>query len=177
MAVNIIWNNRPPVTPFLGFRELHVNPEPEFPFGRKGLVFVSAWAELGPPNDAVGMLILDGDVAIDPHDNRSMHKAIWHNPNAVHVSAVKLWPVSTLDKQWVWGHGRRGEFTQENVSNPDMFSFSFTFLPAILMEALEPAGAADWTYPQVDLFTWELAQKLEIEVEVVKDCTPKHMHW
>lgn len=177
MAVHVIWNNRPTVTPFLGFRELHVTPEPDFPFGRKGLTFACAWEHLGVPNDAIGMLILDGDVAIDPHDNRSMHRAIWHDPFKVHVARCKLWPISHQGEGWVWGHGKDGAFTQEDVPDPDMFSFSFTFLPAALMNEFCASGGDEWSYPQVDMFTWELAQKLGITVHVVEDCTPKHMHW
>lgn len=177
LRLRVIWNNAVPATPFMGFRDLHVMPEPEFPFGRKGLMFCRAWEELGPSNGANGMLILDGDVAIDPHDSRAMHQALYAYPECVWVAPVRLWPISHLGREWTWGHGKHGQFTQEDIDDPDMFSFSFTFLPAALCEALDESGAKHWTYPQVDLQTWELATSLGIKVRVVRDCQPKHMHW
>ena len=177
LRLRVIWNNQIPVTPFMGFRDLHVNPEPSFPFGRKGLCLIRAWEELGPPNGAPGMLILDGDVAIDPHDSKVMHECIYTNTECIWVAPVRLWPVSHLGQEWTWGHGKNGQFTQDDIDDPEMFSFSFTYLPDILCDALGPAGACDWAYPQVDLFTWELAANMGIKAQVVRNCYPKHMHW
>jgi hypothetical protein len=176
LRVQVIWNNRTPATPFLGFRDLHVNPEPDFPFGRKGLVFASAWDQLGLPGEAIGMLILDGDVAIDPHDNRMMHECIYLEPECVWVAPCKLWPVSHLGPNWVWGHGKE-RFTQEDVDDPDMFSFSFTYLPAALMNGMMENDLVDLCYPVVDMSTWELARKMGLTVKVARECAPKHLHW
>lgn len=176
LAIRVIWNNETPATPGLGFRNLHVNPEPSFPFGRKGLAFQRAWEDIGISNDCVGMLILDGDVAIDPIDNRGMHDHIWQDPKAVWVAPARIWPVSHLGKGWTWGHGK-GLFTQEDVSEPDMFSFCYTYLPADLMFAGISAGLAEWVYPEVDLNMWTVARKEGIDVKVARNCSPKHMHY
>jgi hypothetical protein len=89
---------------------------------------------------------------------------------------VKVWPVSHLGQNWVYGHGR-GLFTQEDIDDPNMFSFSFTYLPRTLIQGMIDAGAEDWYYPVVDLSTWELAKRLGVKVRVARDCQPKHMHW
>jgi hypothetical protein len=177
LRLRIIWNNTPPVTPFMGYRDLHVAPEPEYPFGRKGLALQTAWDELGPSNNAIGMLLLDGDVAIDPHDNRMMHEAIYSDVESIWIAPIRLWPVSHLAPTWLWGHGKDGLFSQEDVPEPNMFSFCFTYLPEALIYKMIGNGLSQWRYPQVDMFTWETAQEFQIPVRKVTDSHPKHMHW
>lgn len=176
VALRVVWNNESPATRGLGYRDLHVNPEPSFPFGRKGLAFQRAWEDIGLSNESVGMLILDGDVAIDPMDNRGMHDHIWNDPNSVWVAPARIWPVSHLGNAWTWGHGK-GVFTQEDVIDPDMFSFCFTFLPAALMNYAIQEELAEWVYPEVDKQMWETARKYNFQVRVARDCAPKHMHY
>lgn len=177
LALRIVWNNEKPATPFMGYRDLHVNPSDHAPFGQKGLMLANAWEQIGTPNESVGILILDGDVAIDPHDNRQMHDAIWNDPTSVHVAKVRIWPVSHLGNTWLWGHGRNGKFTQEDVPEPDMFSFCFTFLPAELIEQAIRSGLENWVYPRVDQNMWITTQELGLKVRLVPDCWPKHMHF
>ena len=178
LRLRIIWNNETPVTPYMGFRDLHVMPEPEYPFGRKGLGIARAWEEIGIPNEAVGLLILDGDVAIDPNDIREMHEHIWSEPGSVWVAPVRIWPISHLGSSWTWGHGKDGEFSQTDHENPNMFAFCFTYLPARLVDlANQQHGLREWCYPNVDMFMWELAQQHNIKVDVARNCQPKHMHW
>jgi hypothetical protein len=83
--------------------DLHVGPEPGYPFGRRGLAIARAWEQLGNRKDA-GMLMMDGDVAIDPLDLAAMGDAIAQTPKMVLVGPVRLWPASTMRESWVWGH-------------------------------------------------------------------------
>src|SRR5690242_10659791 len=87
------------------YYDMHVSPEPGYPFGRKGLVISAAWRQLASRN-ASGLLILDGDVAIDPEDHAAMLRAVDERPQLVHVAPVKIWPKSTKRSAWTWSHWR-----------------------------------------------------------------------
>lgn len=177
MSIRFIWNNQEPVTKGLGFRDIYINPSADYPFGRKGLALMTAWECMGEPNNEMGMLILDGDVAIDPLDNHGMLQHIWSDPFSVWVAPARIWPISHLGDSWTWGHGRDKKFTQEDIDDPDMFSFCFTYLPRELIELMKQAGADDWEYPNVDHSTWLLASANGIRVKVARECSPKHMHY
>ncbi len=155
-----------------GFYPLHIAPEPGWPFGRKGLALAGAWRQLGTPA-AAGMLILDGDVAADPLDLAAMLAAIHADPAVIHTAPVRLWPVSTKLDGWVWSHGR-GQFTQQDVDDPDLFGFSFTYLPRRLIEG---AGLDRLTYPGVDRQVMSVAQKMRIPVRLVRGARPVHLNY
>lgn len=157
------------------FFNLHVDPEPGYPFGRKGFILASAWKQLAG-KDAHGMLILDGDVAIDPEDHRLMLKAIHDNPGIVHVGAARLWPVSTKKDGWSWAHWISGP-TQVNEPNPVWFSFCYTYLPKALIDGALKAGLRGWAYPSVDRNVAETCMKMGIDVRVVPGCAPKHLNY
>ena len=179
MFVRVLWTAHyiPPFRVPAGrvrMLDLHVTPEPSYPFGRKGLVLASAWEQLG--RNADGMLILDGDVVIDPQDFIEMHGAIMAEPAAVHVAPARIWPVSTGAASWSWGHWKdqRG---QEWTEEPDYFAFNFTYLPAALMTACVKANMRSWRFPNVDMNVSRTAKKAGIPARVVKNCAPKHMHY
>lgn len=154
---------------------LRVSPEPEYPFGRKGLGYASAWRQLAGPVMA-GMLVLDGDVAIDQHDTAAMLVAIDRRPEDIHVGPVKLWPASTKQDRWVHGHGK-GSFSHHNDPDEvDHFGLSFTYLPRRLITACTDAGMDTWTYPHVDAEMRKVARKLRIPGHVVRDASPKHLN-
>lgn len=157
------------------FYTLHVDPTITHPFGQKGLALANTWKQLAGPN-ADGMLILDGDVAIDPSDHLEMLKAIHSNWEIVHTAPAKLWPVSTKKQGWTWGHWVT-EPSQTIEDNPLWFSFNYTYLPKALIEGAIKAGLKTWTYPAVDKTMSETARKLGIKVNVVHDCHPKHMNY
>src|SRR5580704_19270705 len=91
VPVRMIWNHNPVIPlPGLNIRETYVDPEPEYPYGRKGLVLTRVWEMFN--EDAHGMLIVDGDVAIDPADMNAMSNSISKDTSAVHVAPAKLWP-------------------------------------------------------------------------------------
>jgi hypothetical protein len=159
-----------------GFYTTHVTPSDEHPYGRKGLVIASAWRALQTPPIA-GLVILDGDVAIDPADRAAMLAAIEAEPKAVHVAPVKLWPVSTKATGWVWGHGRDGLFTRTDHDDPDAFGFGFTYLPRRLVLACIKAGMDDWEYPGVDRKAAATARRLHLPVRIVRDASPKHLNF
>lgn len=178
ILVRVDWNNTAIQLGTLPGRwhTLHLNPEPEWPFGRKGAALLGAWHQLQQSRQESGMVILDGDVAIDPLDQLAMMKAIIREPAAVHVAPVKLWPKSTQWGGWTWAH-HRGQPTQEFIEDPTVFSFNFTYLPRGLLAACKQAGMTRWTFPMCDSQVCTQAQKEKTPVRVVKGCTPKHLHY
>jgi hypothetical protein len=157
------------------FRVVAFGPEPGFPFGRKGAALAGAWRQLATPA-AAGMLILDGDVAIDPADVRAMFTAIDPAPDIVHVAPARLWPISTGQPGWVWGHGR-GRYTQDDHDDPDVWTFCFTYLPRQLIEACVKTGLETWAYPSVDRRVHQLAAELGVPARTVRGAAPKHLHY
>jgi hypothetical protein len=155
---------------------LHLAPEPDYPFGRKGLALLRTWQQIQLSKQEAGLVILDGDVAIDPVDYHAMMRAIPKEPGAVHVAPVRLWPKSTQRSDWYWAH-HRGEASQEPCDDPTVFSFNFTYLPRALLDACRQAGMAKWTFPTCDSHVTEVAAKMHLPVRVVHDATPKHLHY
>src|SRR5277367_2072602 len=134
----------------VNMKDLHVAPETAAPFGRKGLALAAAWTQLEEA-ETTGMLILDGDVVIDPYDYHMMYRAIEAEPDAVHIAPVRLWPVSKGDiSGWAWGHCKDNNFTAEMTLDPDFFSFNFTYVPRRVVELAIRAGLKNWQYPVVD---------------------------
>jgi hypothetical protein len=167
--------------------DLHIGPEPGAPMGRKGRVLAAAWQQLHEPQTA-GMLLLDGDVAIDPLDMAAMQAAIGGDPLAVHVAPVRLWPQSTQQPDWSWAHWDEGQgLSQEWSSTPDRWSFNFTYVPAKVLNTAITEGIAagprkrlkmpEWTFPTVDMKLNQVAQECGVKAKVVEDCHPKHMHY
>lgn len=157
------------------FHELHIGPEPGYPAGRKGLQLAGAWRQLaGATTD--GLLLLDGDVAVDALDLAAMRHAIHAEPGIVHTAAVRLWPKSTKRAGWIWGHWAR-EPGQKMTRAPWRFSFCFTYVPrAVIEQALED-GLESWTFPWVDREMSCAARAAAVRVSVVPNCTPKHIHF
>lgn len=175
VCVRVIWDHQaPPLR--LAFHALHIGPEPGHPFGRRGLALSAAWRQLSTP-EAVGMVTLDGDVIVDPADVSAMFAAIVTEPDAVWTAPVRLWPISTHRPDWVWGHGRGTEPSQDEHPEPDWFSFGFTYLPRALIASCQRAGLDAWTYPGVDRRVSARARALSIPVRVAKDCVPKHINY
>jgi hypothetical protein len=177
LCVRLDWNHTAiPLRIASRFYALEVNPEPEYPFGRKGLGLARTWQQLAEPG-AAGMLLLDGDVAIDPHDFDHMLAAIDKRPGAVHTGLVRLWPVSTRLDRWVWGHGRDGYSRQLNPGVLNTFSFCFTYLPRALIEHCIEQGMEEWRYPHVDVNTCKAARELGIQVHLAAEVRPVHLHY
>jgi hypothetical protein len=126
-------------------------------------------------------LILDGDVAIDPHDHAAMVNSIRSDYSSVWIGPAKIWPISTNFSTWVWAHRKNGAARitewQEYCTDPDTFSFCYTFLPERLLGACIQGGMAKWCYPNVDYNVVKKAQSLDIPVRVVEGCYPKHMNY
>lgn len=183
LFVRVLWDAHsisfPLRMPFANIKEVHVAPEPTHPFGRKGLVLASAWKQATTDRpDIMGMLILDGDVMIDPHDWFMMRQAIQMEPDAVQIAPVRLWPVSLGDLPgWAWGHCRDGNFTQEMTEDPDFFAFNFTYIPRRVIELAIAQGLKGWQFPNVDTNVSRVARNAKVPMRVVKDCSPKHMHY
>jgi len=175
VLVRVCWDRQPMPRCPAGFFTVHVNPVSGHPFGRKGLQLAAAWDILKTP-DAAGMVILDGDVAIDPQDLAHMLAAIEGEPGAVHVAPVRLWPASTKLERWVWGHGK-GRFSRDDPDDPDRFGFSFTYLPRRLIAAVVTAGLRSQEYPQVDGFVSGVARRRSVPVRVVRGAHPCHLNY
>jgi hypothetical protein len=157
------------------FYTVRIGPEPEYPFGRKGLALARAWSQLAVP-DTAGMLLLDGDVVIDPEDHRQMLAAIDADPGVVHTAPARIWPVSTKRAQWCWAHWETGP-GQHLDRDPRWFSFCYTYLPRQLIEQAGRDGLRIWAYPSADKHMSETCQKLGLRVNVVADCWPKHVNY
>ena len=68
--------------------------------------------------------------------------------------------MSTHRSSWVWGHGE-GDYSAKDTDTPDVFTFSFTYLPRQLVEECIETGLATWRYPGVDRQVCEVARELE----------------
>lgn len=187
ICVKISWMGRCVESMDAPFHHLRVDPEPEHPKGRKGLVIASGWRQMQGPTDA-GMVILDADVVIEPTDLQTMISHVVVDREAVWTAPAKIWPRSTHLPTWVWGHrrpapdGEPAERTlqrwQQDIDDPLWFTFCFTYLPRSLVEAAVKRGLRKWHYPNVDKNMHELAAELGYKVRVVRgDCHPKHLNF
>lgn len=180
LFVRVVWDRQAyPLPPMAGTRIHTLNVGPEgatHPFGRKGLALQQAWQHLSVAAQT-GLLILDGDVVIDPWDVVQMLAAIELEPEAVHVAPAKNWPASTGLPTWVWAHYKNFEASHELITDPDFFSFNFTYLPRALVEASIKAGLRGWVFPRVDAQVSKIARQQGFKIRVVEDCQPKHMHF
>jgi hypothetical protein len=176
ICIRVIWDRTAIPLPLKGFYSVHVGPEPGYPFGRRGLTLAGAWQQLSCAA-SLGMLMLDGDVAVDPCDVAIMMQAIGSNPDVVHVAPVKIWPVSTKRGQWVWAHSR-DDNSQDDTDEPIGFGFSFTYLPRALIESCIEAGLRSWAYPWTDTNVSKQARELGTRICVVRNgCSPKHLNY
>jgi hypothetical protein len=176
LCVRADWDRTAPPQPGLRYHHLHIDPEPGHPFGRKGRQFAAAWQQLaGPEFD--GMLILDGDVMIDPADHSAMMGAIDAQPGIVHTAPVRIWPASTKRPGWVWSHWSEQASQDIDREAVAWFSFCYTYLPRALVVRCLRAGLARWRYPGVDMQVSRQAAAAGIPVNVVAGCWPKHLHY
>jgi hypothetical protein len=167
-----------PYHPYMTFKDIHITPSAQWPTGQKGLALARYWetqeCRLSPP---LGIILLDGDVVIDPSDLRFMVQAIEMNPVSVHTAPVKLWTHTARGPMWTWAHQDERGLSAEPCDNPIYFSFGFTFLPGILMDAAVSGDLRNQIYPYVDEYMSNLAAKNGIGIRVVNDCAPKHLHF
>jgi len=186
-CVRIDWDRTAIPMPQRTFYTLRIDPEPGFPFGRKGYSLAGAWAQLSAEVPGmIGMCVLDGDVAIDPEDIEAMLRAAANSPHSVWTAPVRLWPVSTKREKvagqrpgsmaWHWGHWR-AEPSQVDEDDPVWFSLCLTYLPRPLLEQCVRAGMRNWTYPGVDKRIAAQAQKLRIPVKIVRAARPVHLNY
>lgn len=183
LSLRIIWDRN--VIPLrhndLGFHQLHISPEPGHPFGRKGLAIATAWQQIST-RTAGGLLLLDGDVVIDPADLAAMHAALSSDPESVWTAPTRLWPISTKRATWVWGH-KTGMPEGEQQGDPGdtdprfRFSFCFTYLPRRLVDHCIKQGMRTWAYPHCDMRTHQHAARQGFKVRIVPDCWPTHLNY
>jgi len=184
VRARLVWNGRALATPYWdaqpGYRDIHILPEPSHPFGRKGLALATAWQALGQGR-ARGMIVLDGDVAIDPLDEIAMTAAVESAPDAVHIAPARLFPRSSGRAGWIWAHwGETGEhsdfdpFIRHRAEPITRFSFSYTYLPEFLLRRTD---LARWAFPVVDQLMSKAAVGHDIPRLPVPECHPKHLHY
>jgi hypothetical protein len=177
LCVRKSWNNTALNIPIPGnFYLLHINPSADHPFGEKGKVLANGWRQLGNENMA-GMLILDGDVAIEPGDLTNMLAAIHEHDKMVVVAPVRIWPKSTKRNSWVWSHWSDHGSQVMETENVRWFTFNFTYLPRKVIEQALSDGLVDWTYPSVDTRMSKAAMRAEVPVYVAENVLPKHLHF
>jgi hypothetical protein len=175
VCVRVDWDRTAIPLRIPNFHVIRLAPEAAYPFGRKGAALAGAWRQLsGGQTD--GMLILDGDVAVDLLDVAAMRAAIHVEPSVVHTAPVRLWPASLHGPSWVWAHWDYDP-GQENIASPRRFSFCFTYLPRALIGACIKGGLEEWTFPHVDRLVSKQAEEGKVPVRVVPDCFPKHLHF
>ena len=158
---------------------VHVAPEPGWPAGRRGLALASAWEQYRAPG-ATGLLMLDGDVVIDPVDYREMQQSIASRPEWVWVAPIRLWPASTGLDGWVWGHwagGPQNRSQQLTYDGIKWWGLGFTYLPRALITGAMDAGLRKWVFPHVDTKLNQQAQAMGTEVGIVPTCEPKHLNY
>lgn len=175
VCLQVNWDRRALPIRLPDFHQLHIGPEPGYPAGRKGLQLAGAWRQLAGATTS-GMLLLDGDVAVDLLDLAAMKAAIHRDPAVVWTAPVRLWPKSTHFSGWVWGHWAR-EPGQVSSQKPWRFSFCFTYLPRLVIEQAIEDGLEGWTFPWVDREVSCAARAAAVPVRVVPSCTPKHLHF
>jgi hypothetical protein len=186
LILTLAWKGRVPAPRHPAFVVHDILPEPNWPVGRKGLLLDRLWTHLSK-DDSDGILLCDADVAIDEGDMIAMTNAACTEPDAVHTAPVKLWPKATGLPVWIWGHRKllpplSNEETlyawQQDIEDPEMFSFCFTYLPRRLVEGAVKSGLKRWTYPTVDQKMSETARDMGIPIRVVRNgCHPRHLHY
>jgi hypothetical protein len=178
ICLRVNWNNSSPSIPIPGdFHILNYGPSPDHPFGEKGKALAGAWKQLDPENEMDGMLILDGDVAIEPLDLTNMLAAIHEHGNMVVVAPARIWPISTKRKDWSWAHWVNKPSQILEIENVRWFTFNFTYSPRKVIEQALNDGLSSWTYPRVDKRVADAAFKAGIAVYVATDVKPKHLHF
>jgi hypothetical protein len=168
---------RLPRFPWITFKDIHISPSAEYPTGQKGLALERYWTGQNPNNDHVGLLIMDGDVIVDPLDVRFMLDAIENDPSRVYTAPIKLWITADnkMGAEWRWSHQNDDGMSQDIIQYPRYFSFGFTWLPADLLDACVAGGLHRYIYPYVDAFVSDIAFKLDIQSTVIYNCEPKHL--
>lgn len=159
---------------------VHYGPEPGHPGGCRGLAMSSAWDQYSAGTGAAGLLLLDGDVVIDPLDLKNMLAYIHGEPQLVWTAPMLLWPASTTRKDWVWGHWPGGPHDASQDFHYDAISWcglGFTYLPRRLIEDCQREGLGTWRFPHVDTRICERSQFLGVEIAVARQCHPKHVNY
>lgn len=172
LCLRMLWKGKG-VEPFpiQGFHQVDIIPSEEHPFGQRGLVLWSAWVQASDTS-TTGMLLLDGDVVVDPEDIRHMFNAIAEQPDIVLTAPIKIWPKSTKRQHWVWGH----TLTQDIEGTPTRFTFGFTYIPRGLIESY-CIEMKTWKYPYADMEMSKAAFEVHTPIEVVLTCEPKHLNF
>lgn len=158
------------------FFTLNIRPSAEYPFGEKGKAIAGAWRQLSN-NHVDGMLMLDGDVVIEPVDLSNMMAAIHTHDKMVVIAPARIWPKSTKRKRWVWAHWSSEASQDMETENIRWFTFNFTYLPRKVIEQAVEDGLSTWTYPSVDKRMSDSAAKAGVPVFVAENVLPKHLNF
>ena len=178
IMVRVNWDNTALAIPTPGkFHDLHVNPTTDYPFGEKGKVLANTWKQLNVDNNMDGMLILDGDVAIEPIDFTNMLRAIHDHDKMVVIAPAKIWPKSTKRKEWSWAHWSKDPSQTLETDNIRWFSFNFTYLPKKVIEQAIQDGMVTWAYPRCDMRVSTAAFTAGVSVFVAQNVFPKHLNF
>ena len=178
VSVRVNWDNTAiPIKMPGQFYNLHIDPSTDNPFGEKGKSLSNAWRQLNWNNKMDGMLIIDGDVAIDEIDYANMLNAIHYHDKMVVIAPARIWPASTKRKNWSWAHWSKEPSQVLETENVRWFSFNFTYLPKKVIDQAHEDGLISWAYPNVDKNMSTAAFNAGVPVFVAEDVLPKHMNF
>ncbi len=171
------WNDTALDIPIPGsFFNVDIRPTIEYPFGEKGRVLANAWRQLSK-DDYTGMLILNGDVIIEPTDHKNMLAAIHTRSDQVVIAPTRIWPKSTKRKDWIWGHWSFEGSQKFETKNVRWFTFCFTYIPRKVIDQALKDGLVEWRYPGVDMNMARSAVKAKVPVYVAENVLPKHLNF
>ena len=183
ICVRVVWDRSAPFSmPGLPGRwhDLHFGPEPGCPAGRRGLALTSAWEAYATGTRATGLLMLDGDMAIDPRDVSLMLGYIDADPDQVWTAPYRIWPASTGRPHWTWAHWPGGPHDASQRLETEKIAWcglGFTYLPRALIQDCQAAGLRHWRFPSVDTKICQRAAALHIPIGVADQCEPKHLNF
>lgn len=151
--VHLVWHTAAVVP--LPLPRVVITPTPSAPQGRYGAALRAAW--IATPADAVGLVVVEQDLAIDPAIIVELRAAVTRQPRTIWAVPYRLWPTSTGRSIAIWAHraddGSPGGTTvsadQPCPRRCAAVGLGCTYLPGPLLNRLADR-LETWTYPMLD---------------------------
>lgn len=181
--VQVTWHAAVPVPCPSGVRRVVLTPTPDAPRGRYGAALQDAWADT--PAEAVGLVVWEADVAIDPLIVRDLAQAVARQPRTVWAVPYRLWPSSTGRPTAIWAHrvdDGAGHPVAVDATVPcprrcAAVGLGCTYLPGPLLNRLARDGVlAAGTYPLLDSTVSAYAHQRQWPMRTTRR-EAIHLHW